>query len=57
MKPPKKTWTPPTRRAFVGMLGAALAAIVVRESIVTAPAPAEPARTPWAGKTRWIGHC
>ncbi|MBA3538668.1 MAG: hypothetical protein H0T79_03495 [Deltaproteobacteria bacterium] len=55
--PPKPRISTPTRRAFVGMLGAAIAAIAVREHIVTEVAPAEPVRTPWTGKTRWIGHC
>ena len=46
------TWRAPTRRAFVAMLGAAAAALVVRET-----KPVEPARQPWKGRTRWIGHC
>jgi hypothetical protein len=52
-KKPEKasTWRPPTRRAFVAMLAAAAAAIVVKE------APTETARSTWNGKTRWIGHC
>ncbi len=49
----KQTWRPPTRRAFVAMLGAA-AALALREK--KAP-PGDPPRSPWAGTTRWIGHC
>lgn len=50
------TWRPPTRRAFVAMLGAAAAAMVVRD---TQPVPVEPPRQTWTGKgkPRWIGHC
>ena len=48
----KKTWSPPTRRMFVAMLGAAAAAFAIRET-----KPVEPPRQTWAGKTRWIGHC
>lgn len=40
-------WRKPTRRAFVGMLAAAAAAVL-------APAKVEP---PVAPPTRWIGHC
>jgi len=56
-KPP---WRPPTRRAFVAMIGAAAAALAVRERIPAAPvAPADDDRPPrpWTGTTRWIGHC
>ncbi|MEJ7600303.1 MAG: hypothetical protein WKG01_20505 [Kofleriaceae bacterium] len=42
----------PTRRMFVAMLGAAAAAIAIRD-----PSPAAPTRSTWTGKTRWIGHC
>ena len=49
---PKTPWQPPTRRMFVAMLGAAAAAIAIRDDT-----PAEPTRSPWTGKTRWIGHC
>jgi hypothetical protein len=49
-----KTWRPPTRRAFVAMLGAAAAALAIRDKT---PAPADPPRSTWTGKTRWIGHC
>ena len=55
MKDPKTTWRPPTRRAFVAMLGAAAAAIAVRET----EQAAEPPRQTWNGQRipRWIGHC
>ncbi|HEU0036986.1 MAG TPA: hypothetical protein VFQ53_40525 [Kofleriaceae bacterium] len=49
----RRTWRPPTRRAFVAMLGAAAAALAIREQVK----PAEPERSTWSGKTRWIGHC
>lgn len=54
MKDPKTTWTPPTRRAFFAMLGAAAAALAVRET-----EPAAPPRQTWNGQKipRWIGHC
>ena len=58
MKTPKRErstttpWQPPTRRMFVAMLGAAAAAIAIRDE-----PPAAPARSTWTGKTRWIGHC
>ncbi|HET9993259.1 MAG TPA: hypothetical protein VFQ65_32205 [Kofleriaceae bacterium] len=49
----KPVWKPPTRRAFVAMLGlgaAVLATVKVgTRAVETAPAPALP--------TRWIGHC
>ena len=47
-----KGWRPPTRRAFVSMLGAAAAALAL-----PAREPPEPPRSTWTGKTRWIGHC
>lgn len=62
-KPP---WRPPTRRAFVAMIGAAAAALAVRERTPGAPAElAELAEladddrppSPWTGTPRWIGHC
>jgi hypothetical protein len=51
---PARAWRPPTRRAFVAMLGAAAAALALREQTPIAP---ERPRSTWAGKTRWIGHC
>jgi len=48
------TWRPPTRRVFVAMLGAAAAALALREQ---PPVETERPRSTWAGKTRWIGHC
>lgn len=60
-KPP---WRPPTRRAFVVMIGAAAAALAVRERTPVAPddnvdnvddVDRPPIR--WTGTTRWIGHC
>jgi hypothetical protein len=52
---PHTAWRPPTRRAFVAMLGAAAAALAVRGR--RDAAPAAPPRSTWTGKTRWIGHC
>ena len=48
-------WSPPTRRAFMAMLGAAATALAVRARPGT-PDPEPPRRT-WTGKTLWIGHC
>jgi hypothetical protein len=45
-------WRAPTRRSFVAMLGAAAAALVVKDR---APEPIDLRKTP-TGKTRWIGH-
>jgi hypothetical protein len=53
---PRRTpWSRPTRRAFVGMLAAAAAALAVRAR-PSELAPEPPQRL-WTGKTRWIGHC
>jgi hypothetical protein len=54
-RPDRAPWRLPTRRAFVALLGAATAAVAVRDRGV-APAD-EPPRSPWNGTTRWIGHC
>jgi hypothetical protein len=51
---PKVPWRPPTRRAFVAMLGAAAAALALRDK---ARLGGDPPRSPWNGTTRWIGHC
>jgi len=48
-------WSPPTRRAFMAMLGAAATALAVRARPII-PDPELPQR-PWTGTTRWIGHC
>ena len=47
---PTTPWRPPTRRAFVAMLGAAAAALALGDQRpkVDPPRPAG---------TRWIGHC
>lgn len=53
-------WRPPTRRAFVAMLGAAAATLAVqRRAHLLGPAPAdeEQPRSTRTGTTRWIGHC
>jgi hypothetical protein len=47
---PKTPWRAPTRRAFVAMLGAAAAAIALREN-------ADPPLSTATRTTRWIGHC
>ncbi|NVB84982.1 MAG: hypothetical protein HOV81_41830 [Kofleriaceae bacterium] len=51
----KMPWRPPTRRAFVTMLGAAAAALALREKKLRAPAGVSGATEP--KKTIWIGHC
>jgi hypothetical protein len=51
-KPEPMTWRPPTRRAFVGMLGAAAAALALRAREREAQAKASVSPRP-----RWIGHC
>lgn len=48
----KKVWRPPTRRAFVAMIGAAAAALAVRER----QGPAEPESGTSGRPIRWIGH-
>jgi hypothetical protein len=48
------TWRPPTRRAFVAMLGAAAASLALRQKRRLAGDPPRPAHS---GKTVWIGHC
>ena len=54
-KPDPRTWRPPTRRAFVGMLGAAAAALALRKS--EREAAAKTPGPPIPPRTRWIGHC
>jgi hypothetical protein len=49
----KKVWRPPTRRAFVAMLGAAAASLALREK----RPKDDPPRSSHTGPTRWIGHC
>ena len=49
----KTPWRAPTRRAFVAMLGAAAAALAVRDHVRD---PGDP-RSTWQGTTRWVGHC
>ena len=49
----EKVWRPPTRRAFVAMLGAAAAALALREQ----QAKDDPPQLARTGPTRWIGHC
>lgn len=55
----KSPWPPPTRRAFVAMLGAAAASLAVRDH--ASPKHREPdedrPRSSFTGTTRWIGHC
>jgi hypothetical protein len=58
---PRLPWRPPTRRAFVAMIGAAAAALAVNHRTHLAPGGAPPEderpRSTWTGATRWIGHC
>lgn len=54
----KGTWRPPTRRAFVAMLGAAAASLAIHaKHTAESVEDQEPPRSPWTGTTRWIGHC
>jgi hypothetical protein len=48
VKPP---WRPPTRRAFVAMLGLGVALVAKKRRPKRIP------RSTWTGTTRWIGHC
>lgn len=50
---PRVAWTAPTRRTFFGLVLATGAAALVGKAVT----PAEPDRSTWHGKTRWIGHC
>lgn len=51
-KPPTSPapWSPPTRRSFLAMIGAAAAAMAIRTEAAAAPRPIAPTRP------RWIGH-
>lgn len=52
--PTKATWSPPTRRSFLAMIGAAAAGLAIRTRVADgAAAP----RTVAPTKPRWIGHC
>jgi len=51
---PSTPWRPPTRRAFVAMLGAAAAALAVRDRGLASD---DRPRQTWNGTTRWVGHC
>jgi hypothetical protein len=60
----KSPWPPPTRRAFVAMIGAAAAALAIRHRSPAGYPGADravldddPPRSTWTGTTRWIGHC
>lgn len=46
-----RRFAPPTRRAFVAMLGATAAALVLRDR-----KPATVVRHPETGKPIWVGH-
>ena len=50
---PTTPWRPPTRRAFIAMLGAAAASVALRDK----RPKDDPPRSTWSGTTRWIGHC
>lgn len=56
---PTVPWTPPTRRAFVAMLGAAAAALALAPRVrkLGTPPDDDRPRSTWTGTTRWIGHC
>jgi hypothetical protein len=51
-------WRPPTRRAFVAALGAAAAALAIRNrDVLTRDDDDDRPPNRYAGTTRWIGHC
>jgi len=59
-RPPGSPWRPPTRRAFVAALGAAAAALAIRDrgrGPVASRDDDDRPRSTWTGTTRWIGHC
>jgi hypothetical protein len=56
----RSPWRPPTRRVFFAMLGAAAAALAVRDpNVLPAKDGAERDRPRRSStrKTRWVGHC
>jgi hypothetical protein len=60
--PAKSPWAPPTRRAFVAMIGAAAGALAIGHRsggavVERAALDDDPPRSTWTGTTRWIGHC
>lgn len=55
--PAVRVWRTPTRRAFVAMIGAAAAALAVRERASAPVVSDDAAPRRWTGTTRWIGHC
>jgi hypothetical protein len=50
-------WRPPTRRAFVAMLGAAALAVRARQGLLGGGDTDDRPPQTWTGTTRWIGHC
>ena len=50
----KAPWSPPTRRSFMAMIGAAAAGLAIR---TRAADEALGLRTNAPTKPRWIGHC
>lgn len=52
---PSTTWRAPTRRAFIAMIGAAAAALALKQK--TRRPDGDPPRSARAHKTLWIGHC
>lgn len=51
----KPALPPPTRRAFVALIGAAAAVLAVKRP--RWGGDEDRPRSTWSGKTRWIGHC
>jgi hypothetical protein len=51
-EPAARRFHPPSRRTFVAMLGAAVAAVALRDRITGRPV----IRNPATGKPIWIGH-
>ncbi len=61
---PSAGWPAPTRRAFVGMIGAAAAILAAGRAVPAVEeagladrvSPEPDNKWPWM-KTRWVGHC
>lgn len=54
--PKSPTWSPPTRRSFMAMLGAAAAALAIGGEANAKPAAPSPTPASPPSRPRWIGH-
>ncbi|MFT3700277.1 MAG: twin-arginine translocation signal domain-containing protein [Kofleriaceae bacterium] len=52
-----KSWKPPTRRAFVAMLGAGAAMLAMPKPVAATPKLGPPDEDKAPALPRWIGHC